>query len=461
MAARSLALSLLLLAAVSCSSALQPRATFLGAGHGGAAASSTAALSVSELPAVVASALGCADEELDFDGVAAGNLFDRPQAAVTLIVPLPSDVAADAQPFAAVPGHALTGHSSAGDVVDAMSHLSSSVCDVTGQSGCVVGLASDRKVAAAAASSHRLSLTLSRHTLTQQRSLAFATPDGARVAFDATANALDITLADGRSVSFDTTSNLAAGALVVELTMAASALGQLGPDCTHTATTLVLSTLPAFLEAAGDDGVALARVVVEALATELERQLSQAGTALLIGVVAPIELDLPQVVPDLRNPAARASAQAQRTRRASSSQILMSSAAERAEDPFCETFAYFCYTSDGTAQGTPFGANNCDDPTCEDGKKPDGSVCHCAWDGCPEGSATVTARRCRRCKEGYTLSAGVCYVDSNTSMVTNIVIWLGLAIAIALVATCYTIGGMDPGRDGIVYRMTSQRIKSQ
>jgi hypothetical protein len=27
-------------------------------------------------------------------------------------------------------------------------------------------------------------------------------------------------------------------------------------------------------------------------------------------------------------------------------------------------------------------------------------------------------------------------------------------------STCYAIGGMDPGRNGIIYRMTNQRAKT-
>jgi hypothetical protein len=38
--------------------------------------------------------------------------------------------------------------------------------------------------------------------------------------------------------------------------------------------------------------------------------------------------------------------------------------------------------------------------------------------------------------------------------------WGGLAIVIALGATCNMIGNMDPGTNGVIYRMTTLRLKS-
>jgi hypothetical protein len=41
------------------------------------------------------------------------------------------------------------------------------------------------------------------------------------------------------------------------------------------------------------------------------------------------------------------------------------------------------------------------------------------------------------------------------------VLVLGIFAVLSLLATCYAIGGMDPGHNSIIYRMTSSRTKSQ
>lgn len=41
----------------------------------------------------------------------------------------------------------------------------------------------------------------------------------------------------------------------------------------------------------------------------------------------------------------------------------------------------------------------------------------------------------------------------------NIFLWLGLVFAFTLVAIVYALADMDPGRDSIIYRMTSTRMK--
>lgn len=38
-------------------------------------------------------------------------------------------------------------------------------------------------------------------------------------------------------------------------------------------------------------------------------------------------------------------------------------------------------------------------------------------------------------------------------------LWFGVAMFFSLLAICYAIGTMDPGRDSIIYRMTSTRMK--
>jgi len=41
----------------------------------------------------------------------------------------------------------------------------------------------------------------------------------------------------------------------------------------------------------------------------------------------------------------------------------------------------------------------------------------------------------------------------------NIFLWFGIAFALAVIVISYGIGNMDPGRDSIIYRMTSTKLK--
>ncbi|XP_033325516.1 ATPase H(+)-transporting accessory protein 2 isoform X2 [Megalopta genalis] len=44
-------------------------------------------------------------------------------------------------------------------------------------------------------------------------------------------------------------------------------------------------------------------------------------------------------------------------------------------------------------------------------------------------------------------------------IIFNIVLWFGVVFVFSLLAICITIAEMDPGRDSIIYRMTSNRMK--
>ena len=50
--------------------------------------------------------------------------------------------------------------------------------------------------------------------------------------------------------------------------------------------------------------------------------------------------------------------------------------------------------------------------------------------------------------------------DPEFAIIINISIWVGVVIALAVLAASYTLWFMDPGRDNIVYRMTMTRMKS-
>lgn len=51
------------------------------------------------------------------------------------------------------------------------------------------------------------------------------------------------------------------------------------------------------------------------------------------------------------------------------------------------------------------------------------------------------------------------HYDEDYSAMFNIILWFVVAFFFSLLAICYTIGTMDPGRDSIIYRMTSTRMK--
>ncbi|XP_045199506.2 renin receptor-like [Mercenaria mercenaria] len=57
---------------------------------------------------------------------------------------------------------------------------------------------------------------------------------------------------------------------------------------------------------------------------------------------------------------------------------------------------------------------------------------------------------------GHNLAADV---DEMYPVTFNICLWLMILLAIAVFGVCYSIWNMDPGRDSIIYRMTTTRLK--
>ncbi|XP_018572333.1 renin receptor [Anoplophora glabripennis] len=51
------------------------------------------------------------------------------------------------------------------------------------------------------------------------------------------------------------------------------------------------------------------------------------------------------------------------------------------------------------------------------------------------------------------------YYSKDYPVIFNIILWFGIAMLFSLIAICLAIGNMDPGRDSIIYRMTSTRMK--
>lgn len=51
------------------------------------------------------------------------------------------------------------------------------------------------------------------------------------------------------------------------------------------------------------------------------------------------------------------------------------------------------------------------------------------------------------------------YYNEDYPVIFNIILWFMVIFGLSLLAICYAIGAMDPGRDSIIYRMTSTRMK--
>ena len=47
----------------------------------------------------------------------------------------------------------------------------------------------------------------------------------------------------------------------------------------------------------------------------------------------------------------------------------------------------------------------------------------------------------------------------NYSVIFNIILWMMIGLALAVIVICYNLWNMDPGYDSIIYRMTNQKIR--
>ncbi|CAG9859004.1 unnamed protein product [Phyllotreta striolata] len=59
-------------------------------------------------------------------------------------------------------------------------------------------------------------------------------------------------------------------------------------------------------------------------------------------------------------------------------------------------------------------------------------------------------------KTKYNLAS---YYSKDYPVIFNIILWFGIMMLFSLIAISLAIGNMDPGRDSIIYRMTSTRMK--
>jgi renin receptor len=62
-------------------------------------------------------------------------------------------------------------------------------------------------------------------------------------------------------------------------------------------------------------------------------------------------------------------------------------------------------------------------------------------------------------KNSATLVHAAKYYSKDYPVIFNIILWFGVAMVFTLLAICIATATMDPGRDSIIYRMTSTRLK--
>jgi renin receptor len=65
---------------------------------------------------------------------------------------------------------------------------------------------------------------------------------------------------------------------------------------------------------------------------------------------------------------------------------------------------------------------------------------------------------CFRTFQGLNLAT---HYNESYPVIFNIILWFSVVMIFTLLAISYVIGAMDPGRDSIIYRMTSTRMKKE
>lgn len=125
---------------------------------------------------------------------------------------------------------------------------------------------------------------------------------------------------------------------------------------------------------------------------------------------------------------------------------------------YCASYNCFCNKDNS---GVPF-TQLLDGHSCQKGCDFNTQPCQCAHQTCSCASPyrQLGSAQCATCQSGFVLQNGRCYVSSDYPGMFQIWFWGGLLITLGLLSTCYVIGGMDPGRNSVIYRMTSQRMKT-
>jgi len=124
----------------------------------------------------------------------------------------------------------------------------------------------------------------------------------------------------------------------------------------------------------------------------------------------------------------------------------------------CAVYNCYCYAD---AEGDHWVAPGMCSKKCNPDNLATCSECSYVPCDCNSPHVQPASSKCAYCQIGYKLYGNHCFVDGNFPVAFNIIFILGVFAVASLIAICYALGGMDLGRNSIIYRMTSQRAKTQ
>eukprot|EP00045_Choanoeca_perplexa_P007465 m.68069 g.68069 ORF g.68069 m.68069 type:complete len:412 (+) comp14094_c0_seq1:36-1271(+) len=127
----------------------------------------------------------------------------------------------------------------------------------------------------------------------------------------------------------------------------------------------------------------------------------------------------------------------------------------------CGTYNCYCNKDYNGSAYDPVTRCSTSCPKGEEGKTaPPCSDCAYIPCGCDAEHVIKSSATCKACVDGYVRHGNHCYLDTNFPVATNIILIVGILLIVSLLVTCNALD-MDPGRESIIYRMTSTHIKSQ
>lgn len=137
---------------------------------------------------------------------------------------------------------------------------------------------------------------------------------------------------------------------------------------------------------------------------------------------------------------------------------------------FCEEYACHCYAHPDSPKENPLflvatatnGLTLDCDGNCTT-ERYTAKLCYCAWHACNCKSPFVmkSQQQCIKCATGFTLTNGYCYVASLFPVAINIVFWVSLSAILAIAAVWFSLHSIDGGKNSIIDRAGSARIKTQ
>jgi len=410
------------------------------------------AIPASDVTGVLSNAMGF-QTAMSWNGLYSGNVFSRPAAALSIFF----DGYADALPMdgASFP---ISGVSSLNEILSPQGtgSVASVVSESTGQDSFTLSMSADHHFAAEGSSrdvgaSHDLSVSYvpaqgfvgAGKTFVAEAELnaLFAQNVlGSDVVFDAGSKAFTVTV-NGQAITVPLT-NSATLNLFAELHAMVAVLTQTVASArTPAVFTFTVSTLR---------GV---QVDQRALAVLLSRFVAKMTTVMQSTFVNNFVSIAIFSAAEARHHLAARSVAAPVTASAAATAYVPSQT-PRSKDFIDYCASYTCYCNKD-ANGTAYPVTG--DSTCSANNRADCPFLPCA---CTSPYVQAGSAKCKACQTGFYMQNGECYVASNYPGMFQIWFWGGLALALALISTCYAIGNMDPGTNGVIYRMTQQRLKS-